>query len=106
FILSAPPSVPVSTLSLHDALPIFFAVLVWPGRPDTAADPVASYEGIIAEYVRNVSLKVGESAIIHGARGNECGPAPSWESAKLLDRKSTRLNSSHVKTSYAVLCLK
>jgi len=61
-----------------------FAVLVWPGRPDTAADPVASYEGIIAEYVRNVSLKVGESAIIHGARGNECGPAPSWESAKLL----------------------
>src|SRR5690606_39839816 len=26
---------------------------------------------------------------------------PSW-----LDRKSTRLNSSHVKISYAVLCLK
>src|SRR5690606_40684762 len=24
----------------------------------------------------------------------------------MLDRKSTRLNSSHVKTSYAVLCLK
>lgn len=48
------------------------------------ADPVASYEGIVAHYVRNVSVKVGESAIIHGARGNECGPAPSWESAKLL----------------------
>src|SRR5690606_40993460 len=26
--------------------------------------------------------------------------------AKLLDRKSTRLNSSHVKISYAVFCLK
>lgn len=49
-----------------------------------ATDPVATYEGIIAEYVRNVSLKIGESAIIHGARGNDCGPAPSWESAKLL----------------------
>lgn len=49
-----------------------------------SADPVASYEGIVAEYVRNVSVKIGESAIIHGARGNECGPAPSWESAKLL----------------------
>lgn len=54
------------------------------GQQDQSADPVASYEGIIAEYVRNVSVKVGESAIIHGARGNECGPAPTWESAKLL----------------------
>lgn len=53
-------------------------------QKDEPADPVASYEGIIAEYVRNVSVKVGESAIIHGARGNECGDAPSWESAKLL----------------------
>jgi len=53
-------------------------------QQDEQADPVASYEGIVAEYVRNVSVKVGESAIIHGARGNECGPAPSWESAKLL----------------------
>src|SRR5690606_41249939 len=30
------------------------------------------------------------------------GPPPSG----LQDRKSTRLNSSHVKTSYAVFCLK
>jgi len=51
---------------------------------DERADPVASYEGIVAAYVRNVSVKVGESAIIHGARGNNCGPAPTWESAKLL----------------------
>src|SRR5690606_40295627 len=28
------------------------------------------------------------------------------DSAGLQDRKSTRLNSSHVKTSYAVFCLK
>jgi hypothetical protein len=28
---------------------------------------------------RNVALKVGQSTIIHGARGNACGaPAPSW----------------------------
>ncbi|MFD1197999.1 hypothetical protein ACFQ3K_06665 [Brucella gallinifaecis] len=47
-------------------------------------DPVASYEGIVADYVRNVSAKVGDSLIIHGARGNECGDAPTWESAKLL----------------------
>src|SRR5439155_11317872 len=29
-----------------------------------------------------------------------------WERSKLLDRKSTRLNSSHVAISYAVFCLK
>src|SRR5690606_41684479 len=33
-------------------------------------------------------------------RGHQRGLAP------LLDRKSTRLNSSHVKISYAVFCLK
>lgn len=54
------------------------------GPEPSSTDPVASYEGIVAEYVRNVSVKVGKSAIIHGARGNECGDAPSWESAKLL----------------------
>src|SRR5690625_3358838 len=29
-----------------------------------------------------------------------------WESSASLDRKSTRLNSSHVAISYAVFCLK
>ncbi len=58
--------------------------MLWPVQDREAIDPVGSYAGVVAEYVRNVSLKVGESAIIHGARGNECGPAPSWESAKLL----------------------
>src|SRR5690625_6212259 len=36
-------------------------------------------------------------------------PLPTWITAVfgyLLDRKSTRLNSSHVATSYAVFCLK
>src|SRR5690349_24049524 len=30
----------------------------------------------------------------------------SWRSLRRLDRKSTRLNSSHVEISYAVFCLK
>src|SRR5215475_7082742 len=34
------------------------------------------------------------------------GIQPSPSSAATLDRKSTRLNSSHVKISYAVFCLK
>src|SRR5690606_39786559 len=32
--------------------------------------------------------------------------APQLQAIRSLDRKSTRLNSSHVKISYAVFCLK
>src|SRR5690606_40161300 len=31
---------------------------------------------------------------------------PKMDGVEVLDRKSTRLNSSHVKISYAVFCLK
>src|SRR5215510_15377953 len=33
-------------------------------------------------------------------------PAPGWTGCAWRDRKSTRLNSSHVAISYAVFCLK
>src|SRR5436309_9886635 len=35
-----------------------------------------------------------------------CGDAPAGWPERPRDRKSTRLNSSHVKISYAVFCLK
>src|SRR5207249_6747813 len=35
----------------------------------------------------------------------EKGPGYYWRDAFFLDRKSTRLNSSHVSISYAVFCL-
>src|SRR5215475_14939039 len=53
-----------------------------------------------------------------GPRGRRCQPAPLASAepappcdrrdapARCPDRKSTRLNSSHVKISYAVFCLK
>src|SRR5436305_1698890 len=34
------------------------------------------------------------------------GPGPCNVDPRVLDRKSTRLNSSHVRISYAVFCLK
>src|SRR2546430_12888326 len=33
-------------------------------------------------------------------------PAERWQTAAAIDRKSTRLNSSHSQISYAVFCLK
>src|SRR5690606_42156926 len=41
--------------------------------------------------------------------GRDCGAVASWSQRARFgrtDRKSTRLNSSHVKISYAVFCLK
>src|SRR5690606_41503306 len=66
------------SLSLHDALPILF-----PGLPQP--------------HVRRTEDRA-QSA---GDAGGDDGPAGARR-----DRKSTRLNSSHVKISYAVFCLK
>src|SRR5690606_41552429 len=84
-ILSDATATPYSyTLSLHDALPIYGH-----GRQSgPAQDEVRRQRG-------------------HGAGGQprrRKGP-PGHLRAAALDRKSTRLNSSHVKISYAVFCL-
>src|SRR5690606_41560216 len=48
------------------------------------------------------------SGIHHPQDGEGCGDPGTAEqiAAPAIDRKSTRLNSSHVKISYAVFCLK
>src|SRR5690606_41637429 len=87
----APPE--IYTLSLHDALPIFasavdlvrFAVAF--DRPDRC--PLFSAEHVSTMFERPPGLA-----------GHEADGSPKE------DRKSTRLNSSHVKISYAVFCLK
>src|SRR5690349_12493972 len=71
----------IYTLSLHDALPIYVSL--------SAAGMTASFAGVLQ------------------ARSS---PAPSGGTCRRddgrADRKSTRLNSSHVEISYAVFCLK
>src|SRR2546430_13244994 len=69
----------IYTLSLHDALPISVSCAC-----DEHDELVVSRRRLIA--VRASHLDVGE--------------------ARTLDRKSTRLNSSHSQISYAVFCLK
>src|SRR2546426_5523109 len=74
----------IYTLSLHDALPISDGGI---GCHD--ADPVLVY---LAEPVGPPPH--------HGAHGRRRG------ARGVRDRKSTRLNSSHLVISYAVFCLK
>src|SRR5439155_22160709 len=82
FTASAPSE--IYTLSLHDALPICY--LRW--------WRVGKVLEVSAIGVALLLLAVWGGQYVHGRR------------ATPIDRKSTRLNSSHVATSYAVFCLK
>src|SRR5699024_11937076 len=78
---------PISTLSLHDALPIFIS-------------------GITKFTIYTTYCKLSckpSLAVIHRLlyKGMQDLRICRWR-----DRKSTRLNSSHVSISYAVFCLK
>src|SRR5438874_6411001 len=78
FFFNDPATTEIYTLSLHDALPIWSNL---PQLPACVQRPSA--------FTRAVRF---------------LGAAP-WSSFT-QDRKSTRLNSSHVEISYAVFCLK
>src|SRR5690606_41201651 len=100
------PSAHSSPLSLHDALPI----LPVGGRLDraTACPAFVVYLGWNTVGWRRGSKDVGNEAFIIAPYGVVSDPArrrapvPIQHMLTVLDRKSTRLNSSHVKNSYAV----
>src|SRR5690606_41307032 len=90
------PTPEIYPLSLHDALPICAAAEHGLDR-GRLIDVVGRGRGAVRVDVVHV-LGRGTGALqghVHGA--NRTLPT---------DRKSTRLNSSHVKISYAVFCLK
>src|SRR5690606_8891238 len=74
-----------------------------PSNEDERFDRVKARK--IAEHLAPLGLDAARLARMagHMARARE---ALEGAVADLLDRKSTRLNSSHVKISYAVFCLK
>src|SRR5437773_9841213 len=78
FFFTTTPTTEIYTLSLHDALPIW--IRQWSGvrrgRPSKC------------------------SSCCH------CRHCEQQQSRQWQDRKSTRLNSSHITISYAVFCLK
>src|SRR5690606_42139079 len=55
-------------------------------------------------YWRRTYRKASHTTSVRTTR--TCGGSVSAVTASCADRKSTRLNSSHVKISYAVFCLK
>src|SRR5699024_12719493 len=94
-----------STLSLHDALPISHCVAP-PNRVpsgDEVIVPMLSKGAVMTNYMRpfaSLSLAVVLTAVV-GAQAAAQKPA-SPVTGNPADRKSTRLNSRHVSSSYAV----
>src|SRR5438045_4742360 len=90
-----PPPTCLYTLSLHDALPISILALLICGDDLN----VIALIGIILliGIVKKNGIMIVDFAL--EAQRKEGKPT-------IIDRKSTRLNSSHLGISYAVFCLK
>src|SRR5690606_41251402 len=101
-----PPTSEMYTLSLHDALPIF-GTGGGNFRP-TLRCAVQKVEFRFAECSQKWLpsgvqqwLRPAGPVKIPQLRWQKTVPMPATGAFRLLDRKSTRLNSSHVKISYA-----
>src|SRR5690606_41804373 len=97
------PTTHSPTLSLHDALPICAV------HERQVRRPLETAVGAPIERRETRVLGRKEERIGHSERLEDAFLRERIERAAgrdLEDRKSTRLNSSHVKISYAVFCLK
>src|SRR5204862_6240968 len=104
-IIQSAAATTIYTLSLHDALPISrpeVGVKTTPAFPDHACEfrfcSATPRESSRSAWSRRASARTPAKNV------HFPDPGVHWSNAK--DRKSTRLNSSHVEISYAVFCLK
>src|SRR5436309_12650447 len=98
FVFNHTATTEIYTLSLHDALPICLA------GADASAGAHAASANTVAQNLRRTRSRAESREALATAKAiaNDQQNLASLDK----DRKSTRLNSSHVKISYAVFCLK
>src|SRR5438876_3568757 len=92
FFFNHTPPTEIYTLSLHDALPIYLRSVGY--------DVVVAGDG--EEALQRAEERKPDLVLLDVMMPRIDG----FEVAQRLDRKSTRLNSSHPSISYAVFCLK
>src|SRR3712207_9218868 len=86
----------IYTLSLHDALPIF----------DPAGIDVVVNTHLHADHCGGNRLFAGRPVYVQRRELDDARSQDGYTIREWVDRKSTRLNSSHANISYAVFCLK
>src|SRR5205814_8773868 len=97
FMFTATATTAIYTLSLHDALPILFQAKKL--RRDARINCIRQFDVVLLEGLDHRRR-------MHARRGAECIFTYDRIIRRNGDRKSTRLNSSHLGISYAVFCLK
>src|SRR5207302_8488787 len=101
FTYTLPSPSDIYTLSLHDALPISHLAGICPVVTASNYHENWTYQGgaFVQWFDEDWTSGLSQNAYEHlvGGQNDPVGG---------IDRKSTRLNSSHVKISYAVFCLK
>src|SRR5690606_41598992 len=104
--MTSPAHTVTYTLSLHAALPILginrgrlgFLTDILPSEIESRVGQVLDGDyHIEPRFLLDLEVRRGKTVVGEGSALND---------VVLLDRKSTRLNSSHVKIAYAVFCLK
>src|SRR5207249_9178862 len=101
-----PPPSSLYTLPLHDALPISrgrFARRDVVEKLQERIEPLGDVAALPALVLAGAEQLIGDLERRQRERGHRIPHARGLERAQ--DRKSTRLNSSHVSISYAVFCL-
>src|SRR5205807_10467258 len=86
----------IYTLSLHDALPI----------SDASGESARSVARQDLAHVARSTLPAHAARHSERAQPHSEGRRAGFRRSPQRDRKSTRLNSSHLVISYAVFCLK
>src|SRR5439155_26092783 len=100
-LLSPTAGAKTYTLSLHDALPIYIEYITLSGTLcETPGQRVYEHHG---QESWHTLARLDVDAL---QRGTNWQPAFGRVAVTTPDRKSTRLNSSHVAISYAGFCLK
>src|SRR5207249_9165107 len=99
-------TIDTDSLSLHDALPICGELEVM-----TACTRYSVLlKGLVTYFEEIQELRTKFRALLHALKRKQIRTLRSQSFTGRLtraqDRKSTRLNSSHVSISYAVFCLK
>src|SRR3712207_7789718 len=75
----------------------------WPPVPDAVVHPAVQ---LSEDRVHVARIGVSERSSMRSGNGALGRSPTAGELSAQLDRKSTRLNSSHANISYAVFCLK
>src|SRR5204862_7825539 len=88
------------TLSLHDALPIYLGSIFNDDLSSWSRTDLLAFPFLFMKILHPPSSLILKRVVREHAFLMPCVQSGG------LDRKSTRLNSSHVEISYAVFCLK